>query len=421
VNILVIGGGGREHAIAWKLSRSGRNPRLFVAPGNAGTAAIATNLPVKADDVDGLAMAARDHHVDLAIVGPDGALAAGVVDRFRDAGLPAFGPLRAAARLEWSKSFAKQVMAEVGVPTAAFRVFDDAASARAYVREHGAPTVVKADGLALGKGVVVARTVEEALAAVDDMMVRRVFGAAGDRVVIEEALSGQEVSVFCFTDGQSSSPLVAACDYKRVFDGDRGPNTGGMGGYSPPPFWSAELERKVQERCIRPVLAALAKAGTPYTGVLYGGLMLTADGPRVIEFNARFGDPESQLILPRLENDLIDVVEAVVAGKVSSLRLRWSKATVGVVIASGGYPGDYPTGLPIAGLDHAAEVATVFHAGTARKGDAIVTAGGRVLIVVGQGEDLAEARALAYEGAARISFANAHYRRDIASFAGERA
>lgn len=430
MRVLVVGGGAREHAILWKLAQSPRSPRLFAAPGNAGTAALAENLPVAADDVDALAAAARDYAIDLTIVGPETPLVLGIADRFRAEGLRLFGPTAAAARIEGSKSFAKQLMRDAGVPTAPFAVFDDPAEARAYVRSRAAPIVVKADGLAAGKGVVVAQTQDEALAAVNAAMTDGAFGEAGRRVVIEDCLTGQEVSVFCFTDGAHATPLAAACDYKRVFDGDRGPNTGGMGGYSPPPWWDAALERRIRETCIEPVIRQLARQGAPYVGALYGGLMLTADGPAVIEFNARLGDPEAELILPRLETDLLDVVDAALDGGLPALDLRWSAAcAVGVVLASGGYPGPYETGFPIAGLREAAESALVFHAGTANRDvaaprqpanpvGAVVSAGGRVLTLVGCAPTMDGARAKAYAAATAANFQGKQFRSDIAAFAG---
>ncbi|MCH7482911.1 MAG: phosphoribosylamine--glycine ligase [Chloroflexi bacterium] len=396
MRVLVIGSGAREHAIVWKLAQSPRNPELYAAPGNAGTAQIATSLDVRADDVEGMLAAVREHAIDLTVVGPEAPLVAGLVDRFRSERLRVFGPTRAAARIESSKSFAKQTMAAAGVPTAAFAVFDDREAAAAHVRKlgmlrPGTPIVVKADGLAAGKGVVVAADAEEALGALKRMMEDRAFGEAGARVLIEECLRGPEVSVFCFTDGVRVTPLVAACDYKRIHDGDRGPNTGGMGGYSPPPWWDAAIERRIRETCVEPVVRALAASGSPYTGVLYCGLMLTDDGPQVIEFNARFGDPEAQLVLPRLENDLLDVIDAVLDGRLDALDLRWSdEATVAVVLASGGYPGSYETGVPITGLDRMPSEALVFHAATALRGETLVTSGGRVLTAVGRGATIAD-------------------------------
>ena len=442
MRVLVVGGGAREHAILWKLAQSPRRPQLFAAPGNAGTASLAANLPVPADDLDALADAARDHAIDLTIVGPEIPLALGIADRFHAENLRIFGPTAAAARIEGSKAFAKRLMRDAGVPTAPFAVFDDPAEARAYVRSHGAPIVVKADGLAAGKGVAVAQTLNEALAAVDAAMTGGAFGHAGERVVLEGCLSGPEVSVFCFTDGEYATPLAAACDYKRIFDGDHGPNTGGMGGYSPPPWWSADLERRVRETCIEPVIRQLARQGAPYVGVLYGGLMLTNDGPAVIEFNARFGDPEAELILPRLANDLLDVIDAALDGGLPALDLRWSgDCAVGVVLASGGYPGSYETGFPISGLREAGESALVFHAGTASRPaspnhdqaanpaatdiraatanpDAPpVSDGGRVLTLVGVAPTMAGARAKAYAAANAAAFRGKQFRSDIAAFA----
>jgi len=418
MKVLVIGSGAREHALLWKLAQSPRHPELLAAPGNAGTASLAANLSINATDVDGLLRAVREQRVDLTIVGPEAPLAAGVVDRFQAAGLAIFGPTQAAARIETSKAFAKQLMAAAEVPTAPFRVFDAHAEAAAYVRSHGAPIVIKADGLAAGKGVVVAETTDEALEALDAMMVGGVFGEAGARVVVEECLRGQEVSVFGFTDGHYVTPLVAACDYKRVGDGDTGPNTGGIGGYSPPPFWTPELERRVREGVVMPTIRALAECGTPYTGVLYGGLMLTEAGVMVIEFNARLGDPEAQLVLPRLETDLLDVVQAVLNGGLERLGLRWSNdATVGVVVASAGYPGTYETGMVINGLDALPDGVLVFQAGTATKDGTLVTSGGRVVTLVGRAPDMAVARASAYAGAEVVRFDGGFHRGDIAAFA----
>ena len=418
MKVLVVGSGAREHAILWKFAQSPRKPELFAAPGNAGTAAIATNLPTAVTDLDALAAAAREHAIDLTIVGPELPLTVGIVDRFQQEGLRIFGPTQAAARIEGSKSFARGVMTGAGAPTPTFAVFDDADEARRYVLAHGAPVVVKADGLASGKGVVVAETVDEAVRAV--RMMHRAFGASGKRLVIEQCLVGQEISVFCFTDGEYVTPLVAACDYKRAFDGDEGPNTGGMGGYSPPPWWDAAMERQIRETCIEPVIREMARQGSPFTGILYGGLMLTDDGPVIIEFNARLGDPEAQLILPRLENDLLDVVEAALDGALPSLDLRWSdECTVGVVLAPGGYPGLHETGKRIEGLAEAERDALVFHAGTAPAGGGgSATSGGRTLALVGRGPTMADARARAYAAADAVTFEGKHHRTDIASFAG---
>ncbi|MCY4582980.1 MAG: phosphoribosylamine--glycine ligase [Chloroflexi bacterium] len=419
MRVLVVGSGAREHAILWKLAQSPRNLELFAAPGNAGAAAIATNIPATVTDFDALVAAAREFSIDLTIVGPELPLTLGIVDRFRREGLRIFGPTQAAARIEGSKSFARQIMRDAGAPTPTFAVFDDPDAARAYVHSQGAPIVIKADGLAAGKGVVVAQDIDEALEAVDAAMVGRAFGVSGERIVIEQCLVGQELSVFCFTDGSYVSPLVPACDYKRVFDGDEGPNTGGMGGYSPPPWWNAAMEQQIRETCIEPVIREMALQGSPFTGVLYGGLMLTEGGPFIIEFNARLGDPEAQLILPRMENDLLDVVEATLDGSLPSIDLRWSdRCAAGVVLAPMGYPGSHEAGKRIDGLAEAEQEAAVFHAGTAlAKGGGFTTGGSRTMTMVGLGATMAEARARAYAAADKVEFEGKHYRMDIASFA----
>ena len=419
MRFLVLGGGGREHAILWKLAQSPRAPELFQASTNRVAHGLAHYVKIDPNDPAPVVALAKRKAIDLAIVGPERPLREGVTDALRERGHAVMGPSREAARVEWSKAFAKRVMAQAGVPTAYSETFTDSAEAKRYVRKRGAPIVVKADGLAAGKGVTVATAVDEALAAIDDAMTERVFGDAGASVVIEDCLEGEEVSVFCFTDGVSASPLVAARDYKRVSDGDQGPNTGGMGGYSPPPYWDAALERRIRETCIEPVLRQLAAMGVSFAGVLYGGLMLTSDGPQVIEFNARLGDPEAQLILPRLENDLLDVAEAAARDGVGALDLRWSPtATVGVTLASGGYPGAYQTGKPIDGLDALPDGVTAFYSGiTENSTGTPITDGGRVVTLVGHAATHAEARRLAYEAAAQVRFDGAHYRRDIAEFA----
>ncbi len=418
MRVMVIGNGAREHAIAWKLHASPRVSAVFAAPGNAGTAQLGVNLDVKPTDVEGLLAAARDNAIDLTVVGPEMSLEEGVVDRFDAEGLRIVGPTRAAARIETSKVFAKRLMETHGIPTGRAEVFGSYGEASEYVAMGAGPVVIKADGLAAGKGVRVCDTREEAQESLHEVMVDRVFGDAGNRVVVEERLTGQEVSVFAFTDGVNISPLVAACDYKRAYDGDLGLNTGGVGSYSPPPMWNAELEAQVMDEIIAPTIRALATEGTPYRGVLFGGLMLTADGPRVIEFNARLGDPETQVLLPRLETDLLDVFEAILDGTVDRTPIAWSeRAAVGVVMASGGYPGDYATGHPISGLDDVDDGVTVFHAGTALSDGGVVTAGGRVLTVIATGRSIEEARAVAYENVARIGFEGAQYRSDIAALA----
>ena len=418
MKVLVIGSGAREHAIVWKLSQSRKVRKIFVAPGNAGTAGIATNIPVSATDIPALVAAARHNRVDFTFVGPETPLAAGVVDEFQKAGFPVFGPTASAARIEASKVFSKSLMHKYGVPTAAHRAFSSIDDATAYVKLQTPPIVLKADGLAAGKGVVIAQSVDEAVATLKSMMQDREFGNAGEQVVIEEFLSGREMSVFVFTDGVTLSPPVTACDYKRVFDNNEGPNTGGMGSFSPPDFYTEELGDRAMREIMLPTIQALAAEGAPFAGTLYGGLMITPDGPKTIEFNCRLGDPETQVILPRLRTDLADIALAVIEKRLLNQKIEWSKdACVGVVMAAPGYPGHYPTGLPVSGLGDVDKDIMVFHAGT--KLDAagkVVTSGGRVLTVVATGKTLSQARQKVYNNLSRISFEGAHYRKDIALF-----
>ena len=421
MKILVVGNGAREHAITWKLSQGPSVSRLYVAPGNAGTHPIATNVPIGAEDIATLIDFASNNAIDLTIVGPEAPLAAGIVDRFTAAGFPAFGPTQAAARVEGSKSFAKALMANCSIPTAAYETFTDFERASAYLDSCSIPIVVKADGLAAGKGVTVARTRDDARAALYDSMVDRQFGDAGDCVVIEEFMEGQEVSVFAFVDGKYVSPMVAACDYKRVYDGDTGPNTGGMGSFSPPlpQHWNTDMETHIRTSIMEPVTKGLVDIGCPYRGVLYLGMMLTKDGPKVVEFNCRFGDPETQVILPRLKSNLSEILYATARGELEDIRIEWDdRACVGVVAASGGYPASYATGYPISGLTDVGCDATVFHAGTKLLEGATVTDGGRVLTVSALADTLEGARTGAYESMSRISFKDGFYRSDIASFAG---
>jgi phosphoribosylamine---glycine ligase len=416
VRILVVGSGGREHAIAWKLAADPRVGELLIAPGNAGTRALGENVPIPASDTAGLVGMGGSRHVDLVVVGPEVPLAMGLVDELERVGIPAFGPSRAAARLESSKSFAHAIMHKCGVPCAASRVFSEIEAALEHVASLQPPIVVKADGLAAGKGVLIAGTLQEAFDALNDILVRRVFGAAGDKVVIEEYLSGREVSLLAFTDGVHVAPMVPSCDYKRAMDGDQGLNTGGMGCYTPPGFFDRTLAARATEVAIRPVIRALADEGTPYRGVIYAGLMVDGEAIRVLEFNARFGDPETQVILPRLESDLAVILTACAEGSLDPEMLRWRPGcSVGVVMASGGYPGDYQAGFPVHGLDAESRDVVVFHAGTGLD-DAgrVVTAGGRVLNVVATGETMAEARERVYGHIARLSFEGAMYRTDIA-------
>ncbi|RJO60916.1 MAG: phosphoribosylamine--glycine ligase [Dehalococcoidia bacterium] len=418
MKILVIGSGAREHAIVWKLLQSRNIERIFVAPGNAGTAQIASNLQINATDIISLIAAAHQNKVDFTFVGPETPLADGIVDEFQKAGLPIFGPSSASARIEASKIFSKDLMHRYGVPTSQSRSFSSFDEASVYMKQQTPPIVLKADGLAAGKGVVIAQSVEEALSSLKSMMQDKAFGVAGEKVVVEEYLTGREMSVFVFTDGKTLSPPVTACDYKRVFDGNQGPNTGGMGSFSPPDFYTEELGERAMREIMRPTIKALAAEGAPYSGVLYGGLMITSNGTKTIEFNCRLGDPETQVILPRLETDLTEIALAVVEKKLDRQKIQWSKKTcVGVVMASGGYPGHYETGFPINGLENVDPNVMVFHAGTKLDSSGrVVTAGGRVLTVVATGETLAQARQKVYNNISRIDFKGAHYRKDIAAF-----
>ena len=422
MRVLVIGNGAREHAIAWKLRQSPHVDELLIAPGNAGTARLGTNLPVQATDAAGLAEAAKRHGVDLTVVGPEAPLEAGVVDLFQSNGLPIAGPTQAAARLETSKAFAKEFMKRHNIPCAQSVTFDSYPEARRFLDGRDAPIVVKADGLAAGKGVVVAASKDAAVSALDDFMNRRTLGDSGATVVIEEFLEGREVSVFAFSDGERISPLVSACDYKRAYDGDDGPNTGGMGSYSPTEFWTAELAASVEHRVFLPAIEGMASEGHPYRGALYGGLAVTGDGPKVIEFNARLGDPEAQVILPRLDTDLAEIMQAIAESSLSETQISWNdRCCVAVAVASGGYPVSYQTGYEIEGIASAEETALVFHAGTRPDNGSALTDGGRVLTVVGQGGDLAEARRIAYDAVKHIRFQGGFYRGDIAALPAEMA
>ena len=416
MRMLIVGGGGREHALAWKIAQSPRVTALFTAPGNPGIARHAVCVPLAADALDGLVAFARRERIDLTVVGPEAPLVAGLADRLLDAGLAVFGPIAPAAAIEGSKAFAKDLMARNAIPTARFATFDDPARARGYCREVGPPLVVKADGLAGGKGAIVCRTLADADEAVAECMERAAFGAAGATVVVEEFLLGEEVSFFALANGADALPLAAAQDHKTVFDGDQGPNTGGMGAYSPVASFDAAMERRVMDTIVRPTIAALAKDGAPYRGVLYVGLMLTAEGPKVIEFNCRFGDPECQALVVRVPGDLVPLLVAAAHGGPWPEVGPWStRASVCVVLASGGYPGKYGTGAAIEGVESAetAPGVTVFHAGTALREGRLVTAGGRVLGVTAVAGDLATAIARAYGAVGAIRFEGMHYRRDI--------
>ena len=418
MKVLVIGGGGREHAVCKKLAESPKVDALLCAPGNAGIAQVATCVPeVKATDVAGIVALARREQVDFVCVTPDDPLALGCVDALEAEGIPAFGPRACAAQMEASKIFSKNLMKKYGIPTAKSEVFDDADAALAYLDTQNAPIVVKADGLALGKGVVVAQTIGEAKQAVEDMMRGGRFGRSGARVLIEECMVGREVTVLCFTDGKVIVPMPASQDHKRVFDGDKGPNTGGMGAFAPSPLYTPDVAGRVTDEILQPTLAAMNAEGLDFRGVLYVGLMLTADGPKVVEYNARFGDPETQAVLPLLESDLMEIMLAVREQRLEELAIRWrSGAAACIVLASGGYPGKYEGGKAITGIAKAEALrATVYHAGTAMKDGALVTAGGRVLGVTALGDTLAEAVAHAYTAAREIHFDGAHMRSDIGS------
>ncbi len=417
MKILVVGSGGREHALVWKLRQSPRAARLYCAPGNAGTGSIAQNVPVLASDLAGLLKFALAEKIDLTVVGPDDALAAGIVDLFRENGLRIFGPAQSGARFESSKIFAKEFMRRNGIPTAASGHFSDSAEAHRFCQKMKYPVVIKADGLALGKGVIIAESADAAAKTIHRIMEKKQFGDAGRSIVIEEFLQGQECSIHAFVDGRSYLLLPGAQDHKQVFDGDRGPNTGGMGTFSPAKILTRELEQSVRSAVMEPFLKGLQSEGISFTGLLFPGLMLTKEGVKVLEFNSRFGDPETQVLLPRMKSDLVDLLEATIDGSLDGKSIEWDeRAAVCVVMASGGYPGDYAKGKPITGLEQFAGGGDVivFHAGTKQENHRVVTAGGRVLGVTALGKDLREARERAYEAVRSIQFEGGHYRTDIA-------
>ncbi len=413
MRVLVVGSGGREHAIVWALSKSPRVTELFCAPGNAGIAQLATCVPVKATDVDAMVAWAKENKMDFVMVAPDDPLALGMVDALEKAGIPAFGPRKNAAVIEASKAFSKELMRKYHIPTAKYATFTDMDAAIQYIHEQGAPIVVKADGLALGKGVTVAATEDEAVEAVREMMADNKFGASGSTVVIEECMTGPEVTVLCFADGEHIAPMPSSQDHKRAFDGNQGPNTGGMGAISPTPYYTPEIAQKCVTEIFEPTMAAMKAEGRPFQGVIYFGLMLTPEGPKVVEYNARFGDPECQALLMRLDTDLMDILEACVNGTLDRLDIHWKQeASCCLVLASGGYPVAYEKGKVITGLD-AVENAIVFHAGTAAKNGAIVTNGGRGVGVTALGKTLEDAIQNAYAAAKPIHFDGMHFRTDI--------
>ena len=417
MKLLMIGSGGREHALIRKLKESPRVETIYCAPGNGGISRDAQCVAISAMDIDSVVAFSRENQIDLVFVAPDDPLAAGMVDALEAAGIRAFGPSKLAAEIESSKVFSKNLMKKYGIPTARYEVFDAPETALSYILEQNAwPAVIKADGLALGKGVVIAQNEAEARDALHSMMEDKIFGESGNRVVVEEFLTGPEVSVLAFTDGETVKPMVSSMDHKRAYDGDKGPNTGGMGTISPNPYYTAEIAKRCMEEIFLPTVRAMQQEGRPFKGCLYFGLMLTPNGPKVIEYNSRFGDPETQVVLPRLKTPLIEIVEAVVNGTLAQQEIEWEdNACACVVMASGGYPKSYPKGLEITGLDDNGQIpgVTVYHAGTSYKDGKFFTAGGRVLGVTACGNTLAAALQKAYDGVHRIHFEGAHYRKDI--------
>lgn len=415
MKVLVVGGGGREHAIVWKLAKSPQIDELYAAPGNPGIERLATCVNIAVEDIPGLAEFAKKNNIDLTVVGPEAPLVAGIVDEFKNRGLAVFGPNKAAAQIEGSKIFSKNLMKKYNIPTADYKVFEDPKDAISYIDTAPMPIVVKADGLAAGKGVIIAPDRSTAKEAVKTMMIDKAFGKSGSRIVLEEYLEGPEVTVLAFCDGKRAVPMVSSRDHKRVFDNNKGPNTGGMGAVSPAPAYTPEIAEIVERDIIQGTIDAMASEGAPFQGVLYTGLMITKNGPKVLEYNCRFGDPEAQVVIPRLKTDLVEVMQAVIDGDLTNAKIEWkSEVAVCVVIASGGYPGHYETGKVISGLDDAEKNGSiVFHAGTAEKDGKIITVGGRVLGVTALGKDVDEARKLAYESVSKIRFEGMHYRKDI--------
>ena len=416
MKVLVVGGGGREHALVWKILQSPKVSKIYCAPGNAGISGQATVVPIKANAIDELLDFALKEKIDLTVVGPEDPLTKGIVDRFESKGLGIFGPGRKAAEIEGSKAFAKEMMKKYHIPTADCEVFENPGEAEAYIRKKGAPLVVKADGLASGKGVIICKTVEEALQWARKIMIDRLFGEAGKRLVVEEYLVGEEASYIALTDGKAILPLASSQDHKAIFDGDEGPNTGGMGAYSPAPVVTDEVHERILEKVLRPLIQGMGEEGRPYRGVLYAGLMIDNGHPKVLEFNARFGDPETQPMFMRMKGDLVPILEACMNGSLSKCRIEWDdRPSVCVVMASKGYPGDYEKGKVIRGLDEVSrmEDVFVFHAGTVQKDDRVLTSGGRVLGVTGLGEDIPKAIGKTYEAVKKISWEGVQYRTDI--------
>lgn len=415
MKVLVVGGGGREHTLVWKLSQSPKVDKIFCAPGNAGISKLATCVEILQDDIQGLLCFAEKEKIDLTVVGPEVPLVAGIVDEFEMRGLKIFGPNKKAAQIEGSKVFSKNFMKKHYIPTAAFEVFEDLNKAVDFIKQINLPIVIKAEGLAAGKGVIIARDQDEAILALKDIMEEKTFGHAGNRVVIEEYLEGPEVTVLSFCDGKKAYPMVSSTDYKRVYDGQKGPNTGGMGAISPAPVYSNELAQIVEEGIIQKTVKSLSKEGICFKGILYTGLILTDEGPKVLEYNCRFGDPETQVVIPRLETDLVDIMEASIDGELSKIDIKWKKEKAAcVIMASGGYPGKYETGKQIIGIDDAEKNGSVvFHSGTDYIDGNIVTAGGRVLGVTTMADTLEEAVKTSYKAISKIDFEGKHYRKDI--------
>lgn len=416
MRVLIVGGGGREHTLAWKLSESPLVKEIYCAPGNAGIEEQARCVPISANNMKELADFAEKEGIDLTVVGPEDPLAAGIVDVFQKRGLKIFGPGKRAAQLEGSKVFAKELMFRYNIPTADYKTFDNPRDAEEYIKKKGVPIVVKAEGLAAGKGVMVCHDEEDALMAVKEIMIDRVFGEAGNRIIVEECLQGEEASILAFTDGENILPMVSSQDHKPVYDGDRGPNTGGMGAYAPAPLVTPEMYTFVEEKILKPAVQGMKKDGYPYAGVIYAGLMIDEEGPKVLEFNCRFGDPEAQVVIPLLKSDLAVILQGVVEGRLKELKAEWhDKYAVCVVMASGGYPGSYEKGKVIKGLEEVKDLEDffVFHAGTSLKEGKVTTSGGRVLGVTGWASNLPDTLEKVYEGVNKISFEGAHYRKDI--------
>jgi len=416
MRVLVIGSGGREHTLVWKISKSPKVDKIYCVPGNAGIAELAELVPIKADDIQSLLNFAKEKNIDLTVVGPEIPLVAGIVDEFEKHGLKIFGPCKAAAALEGSKVFSKEFMLKNNIPTAEAQIFTDPNKATEYINMKNSPLVIKADGLAAGKGVIVAKEKDEALDAVKKIMVDKAFGEAGKKVIIEECLNGEEASIIAFTDGETIIPLATSQDHKRAFDNDEGPNTGGMGAYSPAPIVTPDLFKKIDKEILQPTVSGLKKDKLPFKGIVYVGVMVTKQGPKVLEYNVRLGDPETQAILPRMKSDIVEIILAAVDGKLSQVKIEWEdKAAVCIVMASGGYPGSYEKGKEISGLDKALSLpdTIVFHAGTKVQDKKIVTSGGRVLGVVALGPTIKTAIDNSYKAVSLIKFDKVHYRKDI--------